>query len=120
MSQFVKRILKARPSAQVAVVGADLYENIVWGSETPVPEATLLAQDAAVAADEAAAVAEKAAIAKTKTDTKADAFVQQFVNMTPAQVIAHVNSNVANLADAKQLLTKLALMMLAIAKEQYK
>lgn len=63
---------------------------------------------------------EIAVIIQAKADTKADAFVQQFVDMTPAQVIAYVNSNVANLADAKQLLTKLALMMLAIAKEQYK
>ena len=69
---------------------------------------------------ELADIAKSSAVAQAKADAKADAFVQQFVEMTTAQVIAYVNSNVASLADAKQLLTKLALMMLAIAKEQYK
>ena len=76
--------------------------------------------DPVKAAARQAEATKKAAVAQAKTDAKADAFVQQFVDMTPAQVIAYVNGNVANLADAKQLLTKLALMMLAIAKEQYK
>lgn len=71
-------------------------------------------------AAEAARQAKLAAIAQAKSDAKADAFVQQFVEMTPAQVIAYVNANVSSLADAKQLLTKLALMMLVMAKEQYK
>lgn len=68
----------------------------------------------------AARTAKVADIAQAKADARADNFVQQFVNMTPAQLIAYVNANVSNLADAKQLLTKLALMLLAIAKEQYK
>lgn len=69
---------------------------------------------------EIAAEAAQAALQSERQDIKADAFVQQFVDMTPPQVIAYVNNNVANLADAKQLLTKLALMLLVIAKEQYK
>ena len=55
-----------------------------------------------------------------RTQAKADGFVQQFVAMTPAQVSTYVADNVNTLADAKNLLAKLALMMLAIAKEQYK
>ena len=55
-----------------------------------------------------------------RAQVKNDAFVQQFIEMSPAQVIAYVNSNVSNLADAKQLLTKLALMLLVVAKEQYR
>lgn len=73
-----------------------------------------------LSAEEVAEAAKRAEFAEARAATKSDAFVRQFVEMTPAQVIAYVNSNVANLADAKQLLTKLALMMLAIAKEQYK
>ena len=77
-------------------------------------------QVAAWAALAAQREAHRASIEQAKADTRADNFVQQFVNMTPAQLIAYVNANVSNLADAKQLLTKLALMLLAIAKEQYK
>lgn len=87
---------------------------------TDVEASILLQPTPAQLAEKAAAEAKLADIAQAKADTKADAFVQQFVEMTPAQVIAYVNSNVANLADAKQLLTKMALMMLAIVKEQYK
>ena len=76
--------------------------------------------DPQIIADREAAEAKRAEIAQAKANARADNFVQQFVNMTPAQLIAYVNANVSNLADAKQLLTKLALMMLAIAKEQYK
>lgn len=64
--------------------------------------------------------ANEESIAQARAQAKADVFVQQFVNMTPAQVATYVANNVLNLADAKGLLTKLALMMLAIAKEQYK
>ena len=67
----------------------------------------------------AARTAKVADIAQAKADAKSDAFVQSFVAMTPAQVAAYVEANVGNLAEAKQLLKKLALMMLAIAKEQY-
>lgn len=76
--------------------------------------------DPTKAAAKQAADEKRAEIAQSKANARADTFVQSFVNMTPAQVIAYVNANVSNLAEAKQLLTKLALMMLAIAKEQYK
>lgn len=56
MSQFLKRIIKARPGAQVAVIGDDIYDNIDWGGEAPIPEATLLEQDAAIAEDDARAL----------------------------------------------------------------
>lgn len=76
--------------------------------------------DAQKAASRQADEVKRIANESARQHAKADAFVQQFVNMTPAQVVAYVNSSVANIADAKQLLTKLALMMLSIAKEQYK
>ena len=65
-------------------------------------------------------VALEAERATAKTAAKADAFVQSFINMTPAQVIAYVNSNVTDLASARTLLTKMALMMLLIAKKEFK
>lgn len=62
----------------------------------------------------------RAATEAAKQHAKADAFVQQFVEMTPAQVIAYVNANVTNLADAKQLLTKFGLLLLFVAKDQFR
>jgi hypothetical protein len=64
--------------------------------------------------------AKRTEIAQAMEAARADAFVRQFVNMTPAQVADYVNGNVSNLTDARNLLIKLALMMLALAKEQYK
>lgn len=81
---------------------------------------TLVGKTWVKSATRTAREAKAAEVAKAKIDTKEDAFVQQFIAMTPAQVVDHVNANVTTLVDAKQLLTKLSLMMLAIAKEQYK
>jgi hypothetical protein len=51
---------------------------------------------------------------------KADSFVQSFVAMTPAQVSAYVENNTANLAQVRSLLTKMALMLLALARKEYR
>jgi hypothetical protein len=120
MSQFIKRILKAKPDAKVAIIGADVYQNIVWGSETTIPESTLLAQDAAITADELAKEAAKTDIIQAKEDAKADAFVKQFIAMTPAEVNTYVNGNVTDLASARVLLRRMALMILFLAKQAYK
>ena len=55
-----------------------------------------------------------------KSAAKADAFVQNFINMTPAQVDAYVVANVTDVTSAKTLLRKIALMMLLIAKKEFK
>lgn len=57
---------------------------------------------------------------EAKQAAKADAFVQAFVDMTPQQVVAYISSNVTNLASARQLLTKMALMLLLLAKREFK
>ena len=59
-------------------------------------------------------------LAKAKTDAKADAFVQQFVEMTPAQISTYVDGNVTDLASARLLLKRLSIMMLFLAKQAYK
>jgi hypothetical protein len=51
---------------------------------------------------------------------KSDTFVQNFLAMTPAQVSAYVENNTANLAQVRSLLTKMALMLLALARRQYR
>ena len=79
----------------------------VWGMVDVSPEeAARRQQDAADEADAAA--------------IKADAFVKNFIAMTPAQVSAYVNSNTGNLSQVRALLNKMALMLLALARQQYR
>lgn len=54
-----------------------------------------------------------------KTEAKADTFVRTFIAMTPADVTAYVEANVTTLAEAKNLMKKLALMLLFVAKESF-
>lgn len=68
----------------------------------------------------AALAARQAEDEAARLAARADAFVSAFVDMTPAQVIAYVNANVNNVADAKVLLTKMALMLLLLARKEYK
>ena len=51
---------------------------------------------------------------------KADAFVQQFIEMTPAQLDAYISANINDLASARQLLRKMALMLLLLAKREFR
>jgi len=51
---------------------------------------------------------------------KADTFIQNFIGMTPTQVEAYVTNNTANLAQVRSLLVKMALMLLALAKREYR
>lgn len=51
---------------------------------------------------------------------KVDAFVQNFIAMTPAKVSAYVNANTANIAQTRALLNKMALMLLALARREYR
>ena len=64
--------------------------------------------------------ADRAAIEAAKTTAKADAFVQTFIAMTPAQVSTYVDGNVTDLASARLLLKRLSIMMLFFAKQAYK
>lgn len=50
---------------------------------------------------------------------KADAFVQQFVRMTPQQVQGYVEDNVNSMGEAKALLKKIVLMLHLLAKDSY-
>lgn len=44
MSRIIAAIRKINSSAQVAIIGADQYSNIDWGSGEAIPEANVLAQ----------------------------------------------------------------------------
>lgn len=58
--------------------------------------------------------------AALKDNTRADAFVQQFVGMTPAQIEAWIDANVTTLAQARTLFKKLSIMLLLLARERYR
>jgi hypothetical protein len=77
-------------------------------------------RDPAVIAAEQAAAAEMAAQETAKATAKADAFVRTFIAMTPDEVASYVNGNVTDLASARVLLRRMALMMLYLAKQAYK
>jgi len=64
-------------------------------------------------------VAEKAEYDE-KVAVKADAFVANFIAMTPAQATSYVDTNVKDLASAKSVIQKLALMVLVLAKSGFK
>jgi hypothetical protein len=51
---------------------------------------------------------------------KQDTFVKNFISMSPAQVAAYVEGNTANLAQVRSLLTKMALMLLLLARKEYR
>lgn len=70
-----------------------------------------------VAASEASRLAADEAI---RAAAKADAFVQSFVAMTPAQVLDYVNANVTTVAGARALLGKMAVMLLLLARSEYR
>lgn len=51
---------------------------------------------------------------------KADAFVQQFIEMTPAEVDTWITSNVTDLASARNLLKKISIMLLLLARREFR
>ena len=71
-------------------------------------------------ADQVAERQREAADTSQRANIKADAFVARFIAMTPAEVLADVNANVTNIATAKTLIGKLAIMVLLLARREFK
>ena len=55
-----------------------------------------------------------------QASVKADNFVQNFIKMTPAEVMTYVDNNVTDLPSAKSLLEKMAVMLLLLARREFK
>ena len=55
-----------------------------------------------------------------KSAIKTDNFVNTFIAMTPAQVTAYIETNVTSLATAKNVIGKLALMVLLLARREFR
>lgn len=68
----------------------------------------------------AESIARAEAEAAIKSSVKADTFVQQFISMTPSGVAAYVDGNITDLASAKLLLRRMALMLLLLARKEYR
>lgn len=54
------------------------------------------------------------------TNVKADAFVQKFIAMSPAQISTYIDNNMTDLASARQLLKKAFIMLLLLARKEYR
>lgn len=96
-----------RPIASLAAYSTIFAYYDMRMSAPPTPEE--MAAAAALAAEKAARAADIAALV-------GDAKVQAFRTLTPGQVRAWVNSNVATLADARDALGTLAVVVLALAR----
>lgn len=73
-----------------------------------------------VSAEEAARRQQDAADDAQAQAVRVDAFVQNFISMTPQQVESYIANNTANLGQVRALLTKMALMLLALARREYR
>lgn len=104
----------ARPAydpAKNIVEGQPTESNGVWTQVWDQPDAT--AEQIARRQADAKNLAEQAEI-------KLDNFVGTFIGMTPAEVSAYIGANVTDLASAKNVLNKLALIVLPLAKREFK
>lgn len=54
-----------------------------------------------------------------KAEVKADAFIANFITLTPTQVATYVDNNTATLATMRALVKKLALVTLTLAKKEF-
>jgi hypothetical protein len=58
--------------------------------------------------------------AVSNANVRTDAFVQTFIGMTPAEVSDYIDNNTANLATTRELLKKMAVMLLILARREFR
>lgn len=108
----VAPVERPAPGATTHVVeGSPQLINGVWTQSWTEVEAS---------ADEIAARQRASADRSARSAIKADAFVGNFIAMTPAEVTAYIEANVTNLASAKSVINKLALMVLLLARREFR
>lgn len=69
---------------------------------------------------EIAARRDAASDAAARSTVRADSFVTAFIAMSPAEVAAYVDANVTSLATAKTVLAKVAVMLLLLARREFR
>ncbi len=104
-----------RPSASSleknVVEGTPVLNNGVW---------TQVWEEVDASPDQIAVRQRRAADMAAHATIKADSFVANFVTMTPAQIISHIDSLPNNIAAMKNVVTKLALMLLLLARKEFR
>jgi hypothetical protein len=73
-----------------------------------------------VSPEEVAARQQRADEIAQREAVKIDTFVQSFIAMTPNQVSTYINNNTNSLAEVRALLNKMGLMLLALARREYR
>jgi len=98
-----------------------LTANFVEGTPALVGDVwTQVWNEVPASAEQIADRQQKADDDAAKIAVKADSFVGNFIAMTPAQVAAYVQANVTSLATAKDVIEKLALMVLLLARREFR
>lgn len=106
------------PTAKPAIT---LTQNVV--EATPVLVAGVWTQAWSVVAASAEEIANRqkdAADDAAAAEIKADAFVASFIAMTPAQVATYVDNNTANLTAMRALVKKMSVMLLLLARREFR
>jgi len=109
------------PVAPVARPANTLTTNFVEGTPVLVGDVWTQVWDEVPASAEQIAERQTAADDVAAKDAiKADNFVTNFIAMTPAQVASYIQANVTDLASAKNVIGKLALMVLLLARREFR
>lgn len=112
-------IMKVAQAARPAP--SSLAVNIVEGTPALIGGVwTQMWAEVPAESDEVAARQMRATDEAARTSIKADSFVSNFIAMKPEQVSAYINANVTSLATAKPVIEKLALMVLLLARREFR
>ena len=107
-------VYPVQPTAQPAY---DPTKNIVEGTPVYVNSVWIQKWDQVDATPEEVSARNRAVHDETCcNEVKADGFVQIFVDMTPSGVEQYIDGAVTDMASAKQLLQKMGIMLLILAK----
>lgn len=95
--------------------------NVITGEqkEIPLDEEELLELEA-LRAEHTKVITEQQVMLNEKNATKQQAVFQYLVSHTPQECAAWVNTNVTDLASAKDLLSKYAMILCILAKREFR
>lgn len=99
------------PVTQNIVEGAPVLIDGVWSQVWTVEAATAeeIARRQRAATDETAS-----------NDVKGDGFVANFIDMTPPELSAYIEANATTVASMRALVKKMALMLLILARREFR
>ena len=99
----------------------DLTKNTIEGTPQTYAGVWLQMWEEVPASNEEIVMRQALEKAKAERDeVKQDFFVTNFINLTPTQVNDYVNDSVTDLASAKDMINKLAFMVLLLARQEFK